>query len=786
MAYVISPDGQTGTLDDAELPKALAQGFKVRQPTPEEAAREVAASQPFVAAGEAAVRTALPFGVGEQLLTGFEEGYTGQSESEVLQGQKLRKEENPIANVLGTGAGFVAGPAKVLNGVTAPMRASGLLGMAGAGAAEGLLLGVDEAINESMIENQPLTAEQLAATAIPSMLAGATIDFGFGVVSKGTSALLKKAGGTTLSEAFKSAGDDLSLSMIESKKWAKKYGTFEEDILKVAREEGVLTTGTQLDDAAVASAKAAEQRVWKQMADHLESAQYFDPPKQDEIYDAVLTKLKPYERDPLAKNAMTEVQGVLEQMKEQGSTWGEYWGLQSRWRQTADVGNTIRNDVLDDARKALRDTITENAGRRLQLAQSYGPVPVDTTLAKLNKRYAAIDAFEKGVSDAVAGYQSRGLGFKELVTGVTAGSAFGGGPAGAAVGLGSALVGKQVRKRGGFLVGETLSKMADSGTMQRLSKSFSQTMQKRFAAPEFMGPFRAALEAAAAQGDEALLQTHLQLAQSGQGPEYMATMGFEPATGDHSAVSQKLATLEALNAAAREREIEVASAVDGFFGSSPGRKGSVGAGVTAKEFEKLSKELQRNLMDPESAYEKIPPEILAVAPGLSGMTAAAAVNAMSYLDSKTPKDPGAHLPPALRQPWEPSAEALDKWSRYREAIEEPEKVIKNMARGYIAPEQVEALQAVYPAIYANLQQKITERLMTYEKPLNFQQRLALSAFMGPEALGMSPQQIQVIQQSQTLAQGDKARQSGAGPKPDGRQAVNEEQIQTESQKLEAR
>ena len=99
---------------------------------------------------------------------------------------------------------------------------------------------------------------------------------------------------------------------------------------------------------------------------------------------------------------------------------------------------------------------------------------------------------------------------------------------------------------------------------------------------------------------------------------------------------------------------------------------------------------------------------------------------------------------------------------------------------------MEALQAVYPAIYSKLQQKITERLTSYQKPLTYQQRLALAGFMGPAALGMSPQQIQVIQQSQTLAQGKDSRQGGSPKPPDGRQDVNEEQIATEAQKLEGR
>ncbi len=122
---------------------------------------------------------------------------------------------------------------------------------------------------------------------------------------------------------------------------------------------------------------------------------------------------------------------------------------------------------------------------------------------------------------------------------------------------------------------------------------------------------------------------------------------------------------------------------------------------------------------------------------------------------------------------------------YKEAVEQPARVLKNMAQGYVSPEQVEALKAVYPAMYADLQQKIGERLATWNKPLTFQQKLAFTAILGPAALGMTPQQVQVIQQSQALAVSGNYGQ-GSPKRPDGRQDVNEAQMETESQKLEAR
>lgn len=775
MAFVTGPDGRDYTLDDAELPKALAQGFRVRQPTADEQARAIAADSPLQAGVESAARTFLPV-VGEDLLTAFEQGQTGQTEEQVLESQRRRKQENPIATAIGSGAGFIAGPGKLLKPITAPMRAAGLLGTATAGMAEGALMGVDEAINESMLDNQPLTSERLAANVLPSMLMGGAVDFGMGALAKGTSAILKKAAGSSLSDFLSSKADDLSIGMIDRAAWAKKYGVFEDDIAKIAREEGVLSMGTQLDEASVAASKAATERVGQQMADELAGAQKFRPPDQDKIFETVMEKLRArgLERDPLAQNAIKEVQETLDFMKNQGSTYQEYWNLQSRWRTAADVGQTAKADVLDVARKELRDTIMD--------AVQGGAGSVNR-LRELNRRYAALNAFEDGLADATRRYEaSHGPG---LIGTVAAAGAFSGG--GAIPAAGTLVANRMLRKRGGFLVGEALKKLSDSDMIGRVSKSFEQVMAKRLAVPELLGPFRATLEAAAAQGSDALLQTHMQLSTSRVGPEYLATLGMEPPSPDRAAaVSGRLAALESMKRAADENEVLMASAADGLFGAAPGRKGGVSSTMSRKEYEKALEGIRATLRDPESAYAKIPAEFQSAAPGLMGMTALTALNAARFLEQRAPKNPYEGMPPSVAPRWAPSAEELDRFSRLKEAVESPARVLKNMSAGYMSPDQIEAIKAVYPAMYADLQQKIGERLAVYPKALSYKQKLALSAVIGPGALGMSPQQVQVLQQAQALASGAGNGQGQPVKRPDGRQDVNEDQMTTESEKLEAR
>ena len=767
MAYVISPEGVPGVVPDAELSRALAQGYKQRTPTAQETARSEASGDALQTGAEAAVRTALPLGVGQSIVTGFESGFSGKDEKQVLEEQRLRGEANPLAKVIGTGVGFI-GPSKVVRGATGV--ANTLKGMAAIGALEGTALGVTEAVNESILEDKPLTAESLAVTALASAGTGAAFDFGTGAISKGVSALIKKAGGSTLSEALKSAGNKASLGMIETKKWAKRFGAAEDDIARVAREEGVLSRATSLDDASVSTAQAARERVGQQVADALDSAQYLQAPSQDAMFNAVSAAVKPFERNPLARDALRDVKSAADQLYGQGATWGEMWDVQRAW--SLKRGNSVRAEVFDAARRGLREFVMDSA-----------PKPVGglgKSLRDLSSRYAALDAFASGLEEAALQYRVGSTPLRDMAV---AGAV--GGPAG----LASAAAAQQVKKRGGFVLGETLNQLAESSALKRVSESLHRSIGQRLTlAPEMLGPFRSILEAASAQGAEALFETHAQLASSKVGPEYLSALGMEAETPEMmQATGAKLATLEAIRDAAASREVELAAGVDALFGSAPGRKGSVASSMTGKEFTKWSAMNKELLRDPETAFQRIPPEMLGAAPETMGLTAMTVVNAARFLDAKAPKSPYAGMPVSVAPQWEPSAADLDRFSRYKEAVENPGKVLKNMANGYLAPEQIDALKAVYPALYSKLQQQIGERLASWDKPLSYQQRLAVSSVAGPLAFGMSAQQMQVLQQTLATARGPSMPGGqGATKGSDGRQDVNEEQMETEAQKLEAR
>lgn len=777
MALVTAPDGTPGEVPDSQLEEAVRQGYVPRQATAEEAARAEAGEANLQTGAEALVRTAIPV-LGQELVTSFEEGQSGQSREEVLAGQKLRKEENPLANVVGTGAGFAFGPGKLLKRPLAALRAGGLASTFTAGAVEGGLFGLEEAVNESMVDQTPLTAEKLAASAISAALVGGSLDTALGGVTRGISAVLKKAAAPEIKATLSKAGDKASRSMIDSASWARKFGTYEDDVLRVAREEGVLTPGLALTREGLDNVSSATERVSQRVADYLETAQTLQKPQPAAILQNVKRNLKAdFGRDPMARASLQQVSDALDDMAAQGSTWSEWWNLQRNWRNMAEGSTTLRGDVLDKARLHLRNYIAEAAPKQ---------VPgLGDTLKRLNERVAAMSAFQSGFEDALTKFEARGLfGAKEMAAGVMA-AQYGGLP-----GLGLAAVSgaaaHTLRKRGGFALGETLSRFARSDTLERLAKSFEKNVTMRLAtAPELLGPFRTALQQAASQGAMDLLETHVALMESEQGRDYAARMGIEPSDEMLPAIGQRIAAYDSINNTVDEYDKSLAGAVDGLFGAAPGRKGGFESTISPKEFSATMENVHRLMADPESLFMQVPAELNNAAPGSMGAMTANILRAAQFLDSKAPKNPYYGMPPSVAPHWEPDAVSLDRFNRYKEAVESPARALKNMANGYLSTEQQEALQVVYPALYADLQQKIGERLATWNKPLSYQQKLALTMVVGPGALGMTPQQVQILQQSQAMS--TMATTSSGSATNDGRQDVNQEDnLETQSQRLEAR
>lgn len=789
MAYVTAPDGTPGEVPDEKAQAAFKAGYKPRQPGADELRKKAAAEQPGQAFVEGAARGAT-MGFGEEMVSRIEAELQDKPRAHVRAEMKARKEENPLA----AGAGELGGA--IGTSLATGGGASALVGGGMRGAlVEGGLYGMGSMVSEDALENRAATVDRLAAGMAGGALASGVMHGGFTLLGKGVSAATSKFGGGAFKDTLgKLANESEWRALSESNvKWARQNEPFKEEILKFGREKGIIgRAGAALDKATASKAQEVAGEYATKIAGQMDDLERLVPlKKSDSMRMGLVNTLEKSLDEEFGMNgvfdeAVNGAKKITERIaSEPDLTWPKVWEIQSSLFKDVPVTglSPASQQVRETLRKGMRDYVFDTVAAGGQL-----PPGLSEAMRKTGRESRAAMALSKALSTRAQSIESSGglLGLgsmKSLGAGAMAGFSTGN-PLAAVAG---AAVETQLRKRGGLFGGAALRAISES----RLTDGISRGLQKHLGtilatAPEVLGAYRYPLSVAAAKGADALVQEHLRLASSDEGQNYLSTIAL-PVESDHEvdAAGQRLAVLDALESATAQQRDDLDGAVAGLFGSAPGRKGGIGTTMSLKDYEKASTSISQILSDPTAAFEQVPGELRAGAPATASEAAAKLVQIAQFLDTKLPKSPFAGMPPALAPPWQPSPADLDKFNRYREAVEEPARVLKNMSRGLISPEQVEALQTVYPAMYADLQQKITDRLMMQKQPLPYQQRVALAAIIGPQALGMSPQQVQILQQSQTLAAG--APQPGSATKgPDGRQKVDEDQMQTESQKLEGR
>lgn len=793
MAFVFAPDGTPGVIPDEQLDQAVREGYVLRKPSDEEWRRSEAAASPITAGAESFYRGAT-MGLSDQALVSLRSRLENRPEEDVAADLKARKEENPIISTVGELGGAV-GTAVATGGGASALVGGGIKGAA----FEGGLYGMGSVVSEAALENTELTAERLGAGLVGGALVSGGVSTALTGVGKGASLALSKFGGkglkNTLEEAaFKMEERALAEAQQGAVKRLKKSGGSLRDVVEYARDNGI---PIEFNEQTLKAAKQLLADTGNETQTFVGMLDNVTPLNQERnrarLVDTVSNALKQrFKDDPLelreaAKFMDDQIIPLL--FDDANATWKKAYSIQSGLRNAvSNLGDTsVKKDVYDVGRKALRDAIFEEAS-------SINP-GVKGQLQRLQKDYAKgaylVSAIETRVlkNESVGGWT--GAGMMDLIRGGGLGGTMGGavaGPVGASLGsIAGVYANKAMREKGAAIGASALRSLASSKITNGVSKGLAAHLAQALSvAPEIFGAYRFALAKAAAQGADALVNEHVRLASGPYGQDYLARTGLPVESADEvAATGQKLALLDAIQTQSDARDQEVNSAIDGLFGGAPGRRASLGSPMSAKDFAKVREELYADTAQPERVFEQVPGDLRAVAPSTLTQAAAVALRGKQFLLAKAPKNPFEGVPVSVAPPWQPSAADLDKFSQYKEAVEQPAKVLKNMAQGYVSPEQVEALKAVYPAMYADLQQKIGERLATWNKPLTFQQKLAFTAIIGPSALGMTPQQVQVIQQSQALAVSGNSGQ-GSPKRPDGRQDVNEAQMETESQKLENR
>ncbi len=116
-----------------------------------------------------------------------------------------------------------------------------------------------------------------------------------------------------------------------------------------------------------------------------------------------------------------------------------------------------------------------------------------------------------------------------------------------------------------------------------------------------------------------------------------------------------------------------------------------------------------------------------VAPQSAGRVSSTALTGVQFLSEKMPVDPS---PPLFgKRDYVPSDLDLAKFERYVQAVADPLSTLEDLEQGTLTREQVEALQAVYPKLYAQIQETVMAKLVSDDGDVPYERRLTLGILL---------------------------------------------------------
>lgn len=163
------------------------------------------------------------------------------------------------------------------------------------------------------------------------------------------------------------------------------------------------------------------------------------------------------------------------------------------------------------------------------------------------------------------------------------------------------------------------------------------------------------------------------------------------------------------------------------------------------------------------------------APGIADAYAMKNALVAKYLSDNIPK-PSQISTPFKKVNWKPSDQEVALFERKVHAINNPLSILDDLNKGTLRRESVEAVKTIYPKLFSQIQNKITDHLMKNPTQVPYSSRLKLSMLMelplGDELL---PQNIQYLQDNFI-------QQDETAPKPSGKAPIMPDMM-TETQKL---
>lgn len=154
------------------------------------------------------------------------------------------------------------------------------------------------------------------------------------------------------------------------------------------------------------------------------------------------------------------------------------------------------------------------------------------------------------------------------------------------------------------------------------------------------------------------------------------------------------------------------------------------------------------------------------APKLTFAYAQLANRAAAFLESKLPRPSATphRLQPKLNKTnW--TTTDLDKFTKYLAAIRDPESVIEDLEAGRVSPESIEAVKAVYPTLFADMQRMALQEIAKHSSEMPFDSIIQLSLLLDVEGHPLLNPQMQATMRSIDEQAKQQQQQAAAPPAP---------------------
>jgi hypothetical protein len=706
-------DGRLGTVDTKDLEQVFNDGGQIVHPDEVNADRlrrwadspqghEVAASQGFI-------RGLLPFGIGDELSLWARRHAEIPGGFSAEQQLKVAEEEHPILSGAGQAVGMVGGAlvggspfeavgaraAGLAEGLVGSEPAANLFGRAvqssvklGARtAAEGALIGADDAIHESQLGDPDLTAEKLWAYAGRGMLFGGITGAALGPLghvagAAGRGIAKRVLGGGTVGEAAEEQYWRALNPNVADAREADRIPGGAKGIGRMLGDEDLVRAGDNVENIAP-RVSAKRNQVGETIDRHLADLDALRGTEEGVSLEKVVARIKrevldPIESKPFYESIAGQVNRAIESLQRAAGyseealagaaapgespilsfkTWADWRrGLDDLIYRTSGEPTPIIKEmramrgIIEDEIETAGERIAKNAGT--QWAEEYKATKL---------LYRRLIVADEAAQDAVRhGMGTRFFSPTDYLASL-GGLHFATGPFGIMKGLAIGAIHHAVRTRGNATVAAMLGKLSSLGAVQRLTSGVEDYVESRIA--------RTVTRKAAHEAEE----------------------------------EETVRTAENARAKLKAKYEENVRALDE---------------VTAHP--ELLKERTGRLLGP----------VQADAPKTVAAYTLASQRAVKYLQSKRPAPTMdmTGLPP-YRTP-EVSDTKMASFNRSVEGATEPLKVLHEMQTTGLSPEHADAFRTVMPNLHREMTEHAVSHLSELKEPPHYQSRITLGRLTG--------------------------------------------------------